>query len=356
MESLRGMVSFVQTARLGSFVRAAQALEVSPVAVSRNVARLEAQLGLRLFARTTRALSLTAEGTSLLAECEAPLEQLDSAFRRSRDSADTPSGCVRITAVSPFVRTYLMPQLGEFHRRYPLVELDIELSEQLTDLVAERFDVGIRVGPLNDASFVARPLGPLTLALCASPAYLAAAGLPLQVQDLAQHRGLALKLSGLQRALPWWLKGPEGAIEWPVSGPLRCNDFLSLSEACCAGLGLAQLPLVVALPALRAGRLKVVLPESAPTGLRLFMHYPDRQLPARVRVFVDFLMAMMQSHPDLDVPAAQFVAAAPKRRAPIATAAFPAALAVGRAGPPTKGAGAKARARAAAPAPSTPRK
>jgi DNA-binding transcriptional LysR family regulator len=356
MESLRGMVSFVQTARLGSFVRAAQALEVSAVAVSRNVARLEAQLGLRLFARTTRALSLTAEGTALLAQCEVPLEQLDNAFRRTRDSADTPSGCVRITAVSPFVRTYLMPRLGEFHRRYPLVELDIELSEQVTDLVADKFDVGIRVGPLNDASFVARPLGPLTLALCASPAYLAAAGLPLQVQDLAQHRGLALKISGTQRVLPWWLKGPEGAIEWPVSGALRCNDFWALSEACCAGLGLAQLPLVVALPALRAERLKVVLPGAAPTGLRLFMHYPDRQLPARVRVFVDFVVAMMQSHPDLDVPAAQFVAGAPKPRAPIATAELPAALAAGRAEPPTKGPAAKARGRAAAPAPSARRK
>jgi DNA-binding transcriptional LysR family regulator len=331
MESLRGMVSFVQTARLGSFVRAAQALEVSPVAVSRNVARLEAQLGLRLFARTTRALSLTAEGTALLAECEAPLEQLDSAFRRSRDSADTPSGCVRVTAVSPFARTYLIPQLGEFHRRYPLVELDIELSEQVTDLVTDKFDVGIRVGQLNDSSFVARPLGPLTLALCASPTYLAAAGLPVQVQDLAQHRGLALKVNGTQRVLPWWLKGPKGAIELPVTGALRCNDFLALSEACCAGLGLAQLPLVLALPALRAGRLKVVLPDAALTGLRLFMHYPDRQLPARVRVFVDFVVEMMQSHPDLDVPATQFVAAAPKPHAPAAATGSAAAHATGRA-------------------------
>jgi DNA-binding transcriptional LysR family regulator len=194
------------------------------------------------------------------------------------------------------------------------------------------------------------------LALCASPAYLAAAGLPLQVQDLAQHRGLALKIGGTQRALPWRLKGPEGAIEWPVSGPLRCNDFLSLSEACCAGLGLAQLPLVVALPALRAGQLKVVLPDSAPTGLRLFMHYPDRQLPARVRVFVDFVTAMMQSHPDLDVPAAQFVAAAPKWSAPNATATLSDAPVASRNGAQTKGGGAKARVRAAPTAPSARRK
>jgi DNA-binding transcriptional LysR family regulator len=317
MESLRGMVSFVQTARLGSFVRAAQALGVSSVAVSRNVARLEAQLGVRLFARTTRALSLTAEGSALLAQCEAPLEQLATAFSASRAAADAPSGRVRVTAVSPFVRAYLAPQLPAFHARYPQVELDIELSEQVADMVADRFDVGIRVGPLRDANFVARPLGPLALALCAAPTYLARAGVPQQVADLAQHTGLALKLTGAPAAAPWTLqsdqnsgqnKGPQSLVQLPVNGPLRCNDLLALLEACCAGLGLAQLPLVVALPALRAGRLQVVLPHTAPQGLQLFMHYPDRQLPARVRVFVDFCVALMKNHPDLDVPAAQFAA------------------------------------------------
>jgi DNA-binding transcriptional LysR family regulator len=322
MESLRGMVSFVQTAREGSFVRAALALGISAVAVSRNVGRLEAQLGVRLFARTTRALSLTEEGAALLAQCEAPLEQLGSAFARSREAAGAPSGRVRVTAVSPFARTYLMPHLGEFHRRYPLVELDIELSEQVTDLVADRFDVGIRVGPLRDASFVARPLGPLQLVLCASPAYLKAAPALASVNDLSQHPGLALMLTGSSKALPWWLtniKGSKGFVEMPVVGPLRCNDFLALTEACCAGLGLAQLPLVAALPALRAGRLKVVLPTAAPQGLQLFMHYPDRQLPARVRVFVEFVAALMQRHPDLDISPTQFVDGAAKPHAPSAT-------------------------------------
>jgi DNA-binding transcriptional LysR family regulator len=318
MESLRGMVSFVQTARAGSFVSAAQALGISAVAVSRNVSRLEAQLGIRLFARTTRALSLTEEGSALLARCEAPLEQLDSAFRRSRESADTPTGRVRVTTVSPFARTYLMPHLADFHARFPQVVLDIELSEQVTDLVAEQFDVGIRVGPLRDASFIARPLGPLSLALCASPAYLKAAGVPQKMTDLAQHQGLALKLAGAAQALPWWLQGGKGMVEMPVNGPLYVNDFLALNEACCAGMGVAQLPMVVALPALRAGRLKVLLPDAVPRSLRLFMHYPDRQLPARVRVFVDFVAQLMQHHPDLDVHPSQFAVDAPKPTAPTA--------------------------------------
>lgn len=310
MESLRGMVSFVQTAREGSFAAAAKALGISAVAVSRNVGRLEKQLGVRLFARTTRKLSLTSEGAALLARCEGPLEQLETAFQASRDAMDTPSGRVRITAVSPFGRAYLMPMLGEFHERYPQVELDVELSEQVTNLVAERFDVGIRVGQLRDASFVARPLGPLKMVLCASPAFLKIHGVPGSTSELSGYPGLALTLPGSGTAYPWWLQSPDGVVEMPVSGPLRCNDFLALAEACCAGLGVAQLPLVVALPALRAGRLHVVLPGSAPAGLQLFMHYPDRQLPARVRVFVEFLVRRMRIHPDLDVDSVQFAAVA----------------------------------------------
>ena len=307
MESLRGMVSFVQTARCGSFVRAATVLGVSAVAVSRNVARLEAQLGLRLFARTTRQLQLTPEGEALLAQCEAPLEQLDAAFSRSRDSADATAGRVRVTAVSPFVRGYLAPRLREFNERYPQIELDIECSEQVTDLVASKFDVGIRVGPLRDASFVARPLGPLVLALCASPEFLARVPGPFDAATLARQHGLGMRRAGVAEAAPWRLRGPRGGLELPVSGPLRCNDFLALMEACCGGLGVAQLPLVLALPALRAGRLHVLLPETAPIGLMLFLHYPDRQLPSRVRAFVDFVIEVMRSHPDFAIDAAQFV-------------------------------------------------
>lgn len=307
MESLRGMVSFVQTARSGSFVRAAEVLGVSSVAVSRNVSRLEAQLKVRLFARSTRHLSLTAEGAALLARCEAPLEQLDAAFRGSRDAAGEAEGVVRVTAVSPFVRAYLAPSLGAFHARYPKVELDIECSEQVTDLVAGRFDVGIRIGPMQDAAFVARPLGPLQLVLCAAPSFLSGASLPAAA-ELARVHGLGLKRGGESQAAPWRLQNGKGHEVLPVTGPLRCNDFMTLTAACAAGLGAAQVPMVVALPFLRDGSLQAVWPERAPQGLHLFLHYPDRQLPARVRVFVDFVIEANQAHPDLAVTPLQFSA------------------------------------------------
>jgi DNA-binding transcriptional LysR family regulator len=307
MESLRGMISFVQTAREGNFVRAGKLLDITAVAVSRNVSRLEQQLGVRLFARTTRKLSLTSEGEALLAQCEHPLEQLDLAFQASRDAKNEPSGTVRVTAVSPFTRTYLMPMLGDFHAMYPEVDLDIELSEQVTDLIAERFDVGIRVGQLRDASFIARPLGQLRLILCASPEYLKSASTPTSLTELSEHKCLSLRLGGTARVMPWILQGQDSVTQMSLTGPVRCNDFLALAEACCTGLGIAQLPHVVALPFLRAGKLKVVMPATSPRSLQLYMHYPNRQLPARVRVFVDFVAKRMRNHQDFNFEPAEFV-------------------------------------------------
>jgi DNA-binding transcriptional LysR family regulator len=308
MESLRGMVSFVQTARSGSFARAAEVLGISAVAVSRNVARLEGQLAVRLFARTTRQLSLTAEGEALLEQCEAPLATLDAAFRNARAGADAPSGTVRVTAVSPYIRAYLAHGLGDFHARHPQVVLDIECSERVDDLVAGRFDVGIRVGPLLDAGFVARPLGPLALALCASPALTSRRGFPLDPAELARRHGLGLRPTGDAQPTPWVLQGESGPYLLPVGGPLICNDFATLAEACAAGMGVAQLPLVVALPMLRTRALQVLHPQRSPRDLHLFLHYPDRQLPARVRAFVDFVLETARNHPDLSLEAGHFAA------------------------------------------------
>jgi len=250
-------------------------------------------------------LSLTAEGAALLARCEAPLEQLDAAFRGSRDAAGEPEGVVRVTAVSPFVRAYLAPSLGDFHAQYPKIEIDIECSEQISDLVADRFDVGIRVGPMQDAAFIARPMGPLQLVLCASPGFLARGPLP-EAAELARLHGLGYKQGRDQQAAPWRLQNGSGHDVLPLSGPLRCNDFLTLTAACAAGLGVAQVPMVMALPLLRNGTLKMVWPERAPQGLHLYLHYPDRQLPARVRVFVDFVIQANQAHPDLAMTPMQF--------------------------------------------------
>jgi DNA-binding transcriptional LysR family regulator len=306
MQTLRGILNFTRTAELGSFAAAAKELNISAVAVSQNISRLEQSLGVRLFARSTRALKLTPEGEAFLEQCKGPLAQLDAACKEIAADASAASGKVRATIVSPLATIYLIPLLPEFYKRYPDIQLEIELSEDSTSLIAKRFDVGIRVGVLNDAAFVARPLGPMKLMLCASPSYLAARGMPKSIDDLSNHSLIQLQVTGQDQATPFFVQ-TRTAMEQrmqPLQLPGRfiCNDFNGLLRACVDGVGIAQLPLPLALPALRLGQIKTVLPATVPEGWQLFIHYPSRkQLPARVRVFVDFCLEHLGDHADLNV-------------------------------------------------------
>jgi DNA-binding transcriptional LysR family regulator len=317
MQSLRGILNFTRTAELGSFAKAAKDLGISAVAVSQNISRLEAALGVRLLARSTRALQLTPEGQAFLEQCRLPLAQLDAACKEVASDARSASGKLRATVISPVAYLYLIPLLPKFLQRYPGITLELELSEDSSPLINKRFDVGIRVGALDDAAFVARPLGPLRLLLCASPAYLAQAGLPQSLEDLEKHQALLMQITGREQTTPFIVQtrgGDAGAgarsmrfLQLP--GHFICNDFRSLALACSGGLGIAQLPQPLALPMLRNGQLKVLLPDSVAENIQLFIHYPTRkQLPARVRAFVDFVIEHFAGHPDLTADISGFVA------------------------------------------------
>lgn len=319
MESLRGILNFARVAELGSFAQAARELGISAVAVSQNISRLEKGLGVRLLARSTRQLSLTAEGQAFLAQCREPLAELDRACRQARDDTRHPRGRLRVTAVSPVAYLYLIPALPQFFERFPDIELELELSEDANPLIGRRFDVGIRVGALQDAAFVARPLGPLRMLTLAAPAYLAAHGKPQTPDDLAQHRLLVAHFTDREQPTPFMLQsrsapdGPALPRMLPTTGSLAgrfvCSDYRGLLAACEAGLGIAQLPQPVALAALRAGRLQLLLADHTLQGLQLFLHYPSRQqLPARVRAFVDFVVQQFGGHPDLSVDPAEWAA------------------------------------------------
>ena len=319
MESLRGILNFARVAELGSFAQAARELGISAVAVSQNISRLEKGLGVRLLARSTRQLSLTAEGQAFLAQCREPLAELDRACRQAKDDTQHPRGRLRVTAVSPVAYLYLIPALPQFFDRFPDIELELELSEDANPLIGRRFDVGIRVGALQDAAFVARPLGPLRMLTLAAPAYLAAHGKPQTPDDLAQHRLLVAHFTDREQPTPFMLQsrstpdGPALPRMLPTTGSLAgrfvCSDYRGLLAACEAGLGIAQLPQPVALAALRAGRLQLLLADHTLQGLQLFLHYPSRQqLPARVRAFVDFVVQQFGGHPDLSVDPAEWAA------------------------------------------------
>ncbi len=311
MQSLRGILNFTRTAELGSFAAAARELGVSPVAISQNISRLEQGLGVRLFARSTRALQLTPDGQAFLEQCKAPLAALDDACNNASRDAKHARGKLRATIVSPVAFLYLIPLLPKFFERYPDIELELELSEDSTSLIAKRFDVGIRVGAMNDAAFVARPLGPMRLLICASPDYLAEHGMPSSLNELANHKTLQLQITGREQATPFFVQtrndGARSMQMLQLPARLLCNDFRSLLQACIDGIGIAQLPQPLALAALRGGQINTLLPENMLEGWQLFIHYPSRkQLPARVRAFVDFCVEHFGGHADLSADVAAF--------------------------------------------------
>ncbi len=315
MQSLRGILNFTRTAELGSFAGAARELGISPVAVSQNISRLELGLGVRLLARSTRALQITPEGQAFLEQCKGPLAQLDAACKDAASDVKHASGKLRVTIISPLAFLYFVPLLPKFFARYPDIQLELELSEDSTSLIAKRFDVGIRVGVLNDAAFVARPLGPLRLLLCASPAYLAQHGAPAKLNDLASHALLQLQITGREQTTPFFVQtrsdGARSMQMLQLPGRFICNDFRALLQACVDGIGIAQIPQPLALPHLRQGHLKTLLPDNVPEGWQLFIHYPSRkQLPARVRGFVDFCVEHFGGHADLSADVGAFTAPA----------------------------------------------
>ncbi|MBI5719603.1 MAG: LysR family transcriptional regulator [Burkholderiales bacterium] len=328
MQSLRGVLGFVKTVAAGSFAGAARELGVTPVAVSKNVQRLERELGVRLLQRSTRRLGLTEEGRLFHERCAGPLQALASAHAQVKDSAGAPTGVVRVTSVSPFGRQYVAPLLPQFSSRYPRIRIELDIDDALSDMIAERYDVGIRVGMLRDGSMVAREIAPLPFVVCGAPAYLAARGTPRVPDDLAGHNCLCLSSRGSGRALPWVL----GAARTPmaVHGNFACNDLTTLVTAALHGQGLACAPLPLVLPLLRAGALVPLLPDWLGHGHHVFVHYPSRRgLPARVRHFVNFLVDALRANRDLSTDARVLLDALPG--ASVAPAAPP-EVSVGRRG------------------------
>ena len=300
MDSIRGVQGFVKTVEAGSFAAAAKLLGVTPVAVSKNVDRLERVLGVRLLQRSTRKLGLTPEGRLFYDRCQGPLRALHEAHAAARDVASVAAGVVRVTSVSPFGRSYVMPLLPEFSRRYPRVSVEIDLDDAVSDMIGERYDIGIRVGALRDGTMVVRQIAPLHFLVFASPAYLAARGTPREPADLAHHNCLRMRSRATGMAMNWSLGRDSAAVAPPVQGNLVSNDLSALVTAALHGQGLVLAPLPLVLPLVRAGALVPVMSDWPTVGADVFIHYPSRKnLPARVRVLVNFLLEGLRHNPDL---------------------------------------------------------
>jgi DNA-binding transcriptional LysR family regulator len=299
VKSIRGVIGFVQTVEAGSFAGAARKLGITPVAVSKNVQRLERHLGVRLLRRSTRKLSLTEEGRAYYERCTGPLRELENAESAIAEKGRSPAGTLRVTCLSPFGRTYVLPLVPAFSRLYPTIELELHLDDAVSDMIAGGYDVGIRAGEARDGSMVMREIAPLNFVICGAPSYLAERGVPDKVSDLSKHNCLRLRGRGSGQPLQW-RSGPKKLANSSVSGNFLANDITTLVTAAVLGQGLVYAPLPLVLPLFRTGALRPVLPECVSQPARIFIHYASRKhLPARVKAFVNFMLEQLRGNPDL---------------------------------------------------------
>lgn len=284
--------AFIATAGEGSFSAAARRLGLTPAAVSKSVAQFEARLGVRLFQRSTRRLALTTDGERLYGQVRLPWGEIGDALTDLRRGAGKPAGTLKVALAHTVGREFFVPLMGEFVRRYPDVVPDLHFDNRQVDLIAEGFDVAIGGGiELTDA-LIARELGRLRIVLVASPAYLDAHPAPAHPLGLARHRGLLRRSLSTGRLVPWALKSQAGEeVVASVRPVMVLDDPEALAKAAARGMGIALLPRPHASSLLESGALVRVLPEWYAETQPLAIYYSSRRLlPAKVRVFVDYIV------------------------------------------------------------------
>lgn len=300
MLDLNDVAIFVQVVRCGSFAEAARRLGVPPNTLSRRVQQLEAQLGTRLMQRSTRHLTLTSAGQVFLERCSGAVEGLMDAGEELQAVNQEPSGLVRVAAPADFFDFFAMEWLTEFLTAHPKVRVDFVLSDGRADLIADRIDVALRGGILEDSSLFARKvLDAGNDGLVASPAYVARQGVPDTLQDLAGHD--CLVFGHPSGKATWRVTGPDGAqAEVQVAGRFSGNTAQALRKAALAGLGIALLPSTLTQRDLRAGLLVPVLPQYHRQGHGVHMVYPSRRyLPLAVSAFMDLVIGKMGAMQEL---------------------------------------------------------
>lgn len=285
--------TFVEVMRRGSFTAVARDRNVDPSSVSRAVAALEERLGVRLINRTTRRLSPTEAGTEYFDRVAPLVDELERAASAAAERGDRPRGILRLTAPVAFAQANLVPLLPEFARDYPLVSFDLVLTDAFLDLVDERVDLAVRLGPLAESSLIAHRLCDMVNVVCASPDYLRRHGRPKTPEELARHQCLRYPVRGY--APRWRFREGDGpVVEVPVTGRVVVNNGVALRQCALAGLGVLMLYRWYVAEDLRSGALVQLFPRYRATASEFdtaaWMLYPSRSyLPRKVRLFADFL-------------------------------------------------------------------
>jgi DNA-binding transcriptional LysR family regulator len=288
---LNGLTLFEAVARTRSFSGAAKELQLPKSSVSRGIARLEQELGAQLLLRTTRQVSLTAPGTALYDRITPLLRQVGAALGELPEREEEPSGVLRVTAPTDLGVLLLAELVTRFTARHPAVSVDLHLTGRVVDLVAEKFDVALRVASaLKDSTLVARRVAPITAQLFASPLYLARRGVPRNEAELASHDWVAFR-GGAQKLR---LGGPKEAVGIAPRERILCDDLLFVRDALRAGAGIGLLPSFVAEPEVATGTLARVLPRIERSAGNLFVVTPAaKHVPRKVSAFRDLVVELL---------------------------------------------------------------
>ena len=277
-ESINDLVAFLAVARERSFTRAAAHLGVSPSALSHTIRGLEERLGVRLLTRTTRSVAPTDAGERLLRTVGPHLDEIHAELEALAEMRDKPAGTIRITAVDHAAETVLWPALAKFLSDYPDIHVDLIIDNTLRDIVAERFDAGIRMGEALARDMIAVRIGPeLRMAAVATPSYFAERGKPRAPQDLAHHRCINLRLATLGGVYAWEFEKGSREVNVKVEGQLTVNDIAVIRRAALEGLGIAFIPQDYIQPHLDSGELVRVLADWTPPFPGYHLYYPSRR-------------------------------------------------------------------------------
>ncbi|WP_111414331.1 LysR family transcriptional regulator [Billgrantia lactosivorans] len=283
MNLLDAMTAYVRVAELGSYTRAAEALDLSRTRVSRLIMELESHLGVRLLQRTTRRLHLTEAGESYLARAQGILQALEEAEAELGAGSTEVCGRLRVNGPMSFGTRFLSPLIARFMVEHPALQVRLDLNDRRVDLLEEGYDLAIRIGELPDSSLVARRLARCRLLLCASPEYLARFGEPRTLAELTEHRCLRYRTAS---GSEWQFGGQRLTVQ----GPLESNNGDVLTQAAEAGLGIAHQPSFLINESIRSGRLVPLLVDEASVTIGIHGVYPARRhLPAKVERLLDFL-------------------------------------------------------------------
>lgn len=291
----RALETFAAVISEGSFSAAGWLLDLTPSAVSRAVDRIEDRLGVRLLLRSTRALTLTAEGQAYLGSARRILADLDEAEQSIADRG-APRGRLRVSAAHSHGRLCIVPLLGEFAQLYPHIIVDISLSDRLVDIAAGQADVAIRFGPLADSPLTARKLGENGRVIVASPAYLHRHGTPATPEDLHGHNCLNFNFRRAEPVWPFRKDGRDYALS--VRGTIEANNGETLGQLAADGVGITRVGQFSVEPELASGQLVAILEDYNPGDIETIhaVFLGGTNVPARVRVFVDFLAKHLIQH------------------------------------------------------------